>query len=156
MKMPPGGWTAASAKFDVGEEVNSTLARPTQSDAFTVLMPYPPSANRLVRHTRAGHYHSAAYKHWQREADTFLQIQMANGLKLPTPPLAEVAVETRLHPPDKRRRDLDNFGAKAVLDKLVAWQVITDDSQVQRIVMLWDCENLSPGSVVVTIREVSP
>ncbi len=67
-----------------------------------------------------------------------------------------VAVETRLHPPDKRRRDLDNFGAKAVLDKLVAWQLITDDSQVQRIVMLWDCENLSPGSVVVTLREVSP
>ena len=156
MKMPPGGRTTSSAKFEVGEEVNSTLARPTQSDAFTVLRPYPPSANRLVRHTRAGHYPSKAYLAWKKEADRYLLTQKAAGLTLPPEPwAAAITVETRLHPPDRRRRDLDNVGAKAILDRLTDWRIIVDDSQVQRIVMLWDRVNLSRGTALVTVEQAS-
>jgi len=156
MKMPPGGRTTSSAKFGVGEEVNSTIVRPTQSDAFTVLLPFPPSANRLVRHTRAGHYPSKAYTAWKKDADRFLEVQLANGLKLPTPPWAGAFVaETRLHPPDNRVRDLDNVGAKAIFDKITAWKIVEDDSQCIKLLSFWDRESLSPGTAMVTIWEAS-
>ncbi len=39
------------------------------SRVFSLLMPYPPSANRLVRHTRSGHYPSKPYTGWKVEAE---------------------------------------------------------------------------------------
>ena len=69
--------------------------------SFAILLPYPPSANRLVRHTRSGHYPSKPYMDWKIEADRYLLVQKADGLTLPPEPWADVVnVETRLNPPD--------------------------------------------------------
>jgi Holliday junction resolvase RusA-like endonuclease len=39
----------------------------------------------------------------------------------------QVSVEVQLCPPNKRRRDIDNAGFKAVLDLLVSHQIIQGD-----------------------------
>lgn len=65
-----------------------------------------------------------------------------------------VAVSVTLHAPDKRRRDLDNFGGKALLDALTHAGVWLDDSQVRRLSMEWG-ENVSCGKAVVQIRRIA-
>lgn len=52
--------------------------------------------------------------------------------------------------PDCRRRDLDNLG-KAMLDLLVAHQVIEDDSKVLELSSRWD-DTIDPGRVLVTVK----
>ncbi len=46
-------------------------------------------------------------------------------------------IHTKLGRPDKRRRDLDNVGAKAILDLFKTWGIIEDDSLCDKIVMEW-------------------
>jgi len=58
------------------------------------------------------------------------------GLERPRPITTGVAVDLRVHPPDRRRRDLDNV-LKAVLDAVVKAGILEDDSQVQRLAMAW-------------------
>lgn len=65
-----------------------------------------------------------------------------------------VAVSVTLHAPDKRRRDLDNFGGKALLDALTHAGVWLDDSQVRRLSMEWG-ENVRCGKAVVQIRRIA-
>lgn len=62
------------------------------------------------------------------------------------------AVHILAHPPDRRRRDLDNL-TKAILDSLVHAKVIVDDGLIDRLVI----ERSSvrpPGYVFVTIEEM--
>jgi Holliday junction resolvase RusA-like endonuclease len=97
-------------------------------------------------------YPSKPYTHWKVEADRYLLQQKGEGLRLPDVPWGtHLSIETRLNPPDKRRRDLDNVGAKAILDRMVEWGVIMDDVLVQKIVMMWDHDTVSPGNVYLTI-----
>lgn len=58
------------------------------------------------------------------------------------------------HAPDNRRRDLDNFGGKALLDALTHAGVWLDDSQVRRLSMEWG-ENIRGGKAVVQIRRIA-
>jgi len=43
-----------------------------------------------------------------------------------------VSLDMVLHPPDKRRRDIDNFSGKSILDSLIGL-VYEDDSQVKKL-----------------------
>jgi crossover junction endodeoxyribonuclease RusA len=57
-----------------------------------------------------------------------------------------------IHPPDNRRRDLDNV-LKAVLDAIEAAGIIEDDSQVRRLELAFgDC--VDGGSVTITIGPI--
>jgi len=53
--------------------------------------------------------------------------------------------------PDARKRDLDNAAGKAVLDLLVAHQVITDDSLVTSLTARWD-STVAPGRVIIIVK----
>ncbi len=55
-----------------------------------------------------------------------------------------------LYPPDKRRRDLDNFDGKALWDALTKAGVWKDDSQVKSRYSEWG-DVLKGGNVFVTI-----
>lgn len=90
-------------------------------------LPMPPSINRLYRAVQGRSILSEAYRAWKREAGLSLMAQRARAVA----GQVEVLVECVL--PDKRRRDIDNVGFKAVLDLLVHHQIIAaDDSSVVR------------------------
>lgn len=48
---------------------------------------------------------------------------------------SRLSVEVLLYPPDKRRRDIDNFGTKSILDALQNAGVYRDDSQIDELVI---------------------
>jgi crossover junction endodeoxyribonuclease RusA len=59
-----------------------------------------------------------------------------------------------LHPPDKRRRDIDN-GLKVLCDSLVRGGLILDDSQIHRLVVEKK-SIIAQGKVVIRIQELLP
>lgn len=62
-------------------------------------------------------------------------------------------VNVWLYPPDKRKRDIDNFGGKSLLDALVHAGVMQDDSQVDTL----DIQRMrieKPGLCIVEIKEL--
>lgn len=113
------------------EKSSSTPTTSRCSTSLTFELPYPPSTNTYWR--RVGNrtlLSRAARKFRKRVADLWLiqkTVFQRKGLGR-TP----VAVELIVHPPDRRKRDIDNL-IKPVLDAIQAAGVIEDDSQVALI-----------------------
>ena len=82
---------------------------------------------------------------WLKEAGWELAIQRPARI---TGPVSIVIAAGR---PDRRRRDLDNIATKALLDLLVAHQVIADNSMVAEISSRWDSA-VTPGRIVVEVE----
>lgn len=105
----------------------------TDRGGAVVVLPYPPSVNALYRTVRGRPIASKRYRVWQYEAGECMAIQKPQSVP------GQVTVTVELDPHDKRRRDLDNAGFKAVLDLLVRHNVIEgDDSKhVREIRARW-------------------
>ncbi len=113
-------------------------------------LPWPPSTNKTWR--RAGkHMHLATKATTYRLAVRSLVV----AAKQPGLPLAgALEVCVTLRPPDRRRRDEDNFAGKALFDALTKAGVWGDDSQIRRKVVEWG--DVAPGGcVVVEIRPLA-
>jgi Holliday junction resolvase RusA-like endonuclease len=112
---------------------------------FEVELPYPPSINHCWR--RAGSRILIS-----REGRRFRQRVMAILAVLRCEPLhGPLAVEVEVHPPDNRRRDIDNV-QKALLDSLQHGGAYLDDSQIVRLTIV----KLAPivgGKTLVRIRK---
>jgi Holliday junction resolvase RusA-like endonuclease len=117
--------------------------------ARTVIsLPFPPSINKLYRAVAGRSILSREYRAWKDEAGLLLASQ--RPLKVSGP----VSVVVELVPPDKRRRDADNAGTKAVLDLLVAHGVIeADDSRILKSITARWVESGEPCTVTI---EASP
>jgi crossover junction endodeoxyribonuclease RusA len=88
-------------------------------------LPWPVSANKRLIPARGRWVLNPRYREWKDTAAVVLAIQL-RGLRMVDPPYH---IKVWVHPPDKRRRDLDNF-TKAALDALTAAHAITDDSAI--------------------------
>jgi len=99
---------------------------------ITLVLPFPPSVNRLWRASKGGGvYRSPKYADWRRLAMWQLAGQ-AKGKKVTGPyKLTILAVK-----PDKRKRDLGNL-EKAISDILVSQGIVEDDSLCDWIVARW-------------------
>lgn len=99
----------------------------------TITLPFPPSINALYRAVGGRSILSEKYRKWKSEAGLTLISQRPR--KMP----GKVAVSVELCAPDKRRRDADNAGTKALLDLLVSHQIIeADDSRfLKEIKVVW-------------------
>lgn len=115
-----------------------------------VVLPYPPSTNRYLRHTGRGTYRTGEADRY-REAAGWLA--KAAGARLETGP---VELSIMLHPrltlkgkASKTRLDLDN-ALKVAIDALqgVAY---ANDNQVQRIVLEYGAP-ISGGALTVEIK----
>ena len=106
-------------------------------------LPWPVSTNRLYRAVGGRSILSEAYRRWKLEAGWALAAQHPKRVFGP------VAVTVELCAPDKRRRDADNSG-KAILDLLVAHQIIEDDSSkfVREFTAKW-VDSGDPCTVIV-------
>lgn len=124
----------------------TTAALQGLESCFLVL-PYPPSVNALYRAVKGRSILSEKYRDWKADASTVLMLQK------PKPIAGQVSVIVEMSPPDKRKRDLDNAGFKAILDLLVSFSIIAadDSSVVREIVARWvDGE---PGQCTVIVRK---
>jgi crossover junction endodeoxyribonuclease RusA len=70
------------------------------------------------------------------------------------PMTGPLAVRVAAHPPDRRRRDLDNI-AKALLDALEHAGVYLDDGQIDRL-EIERGDVVNGGSAIVEIEQVFP
>jgi crossover junction endodeoxyribonuclease RusA len=115
---------------------------------ITLDLPYPPSTNKYWR--RVGNktiLSRAARQFRKRVADLWFvekYIFRRDGFGD-----APVAVDLTVHPPDRRKRDLDNI-LKPTLDALQAVRIIDDDSQVKQLALQF-AECTDSGKIVVTI-----
>lgn len=98
-----------------------------------LVLSYPPSINSLYRSVGGRSILSERYRKWRAVAEQEVMVQR------PRKHTGPVAVSVELCPPDKRRRDIDNTGFKAILDLLVTMRVIeADDSRiVKEIKAVW-------------------
>ena len=97
---------------------------------FETLLPWPPTVNGIWRRSGARIHKSPKYEEWRQAASV--------ALRRASPPKmipGSVSIELRLYGPSRRSYDIDNR-AKAVLDLLQSEEVIEDDRQVDRLVLL--------------------
>lgn len=112
---------------------------------FEAELPAPPSVNGLWRSDRGRVHRSKRYVNWLRSAGW--------ELKTRKPPTLKGAVKIEIRA-GHSAADLDNL-FKALLDLLVAHQVLADDKQVCEIRARVDVD-VAPGRVRVTARETQP
>ena len=111
-----------------------------------LMLPYPPSVNRLWRFAGGRMYRSKVYNDWAVEAERHIVHQ-------PRVPIFTVPVflELAVGRPDKRRRDLDNVN-KAILDILQHLEVLEDDSLVHHLCSFWDEETVGVRAIIRPIE----
>jgi len=111
---------------------------------FEVELPYPPSINHYWR--RVGHHTliSRTGRAFRAEVVAILAQRRVRALDGP------LEIEIDLHPPDRRRRDVDN-ALKSLLDALQHGGAYADDSQVVRLSII-KCPPVEGGKTIVRIR----
>lgn len=97
------------------------------SDMREIELPFPPSVNSCWRAVRGRSILSARGREYRAKA-----IRACHDCEVIDGP---VSVKIYLYPPDRRRRDVDNY-AKAILDALVHAKVLKDDSLIDRLVIV--------------------
>jgi crossover junction endodeoxyribonuclease RusA len=110
-----------------------------------ILLPYPPSNNHLYTVARGRKIKSKLGRLWHDLAVIQVKRQMADQklTKITWP----IAVRLMAHPPDRRKRDLDNL-PKAALDACTQAGIWGDDSRIQCLTIMW--HNLkAPGIAIV-------
>jgi crossover junction endodeoxyribonuclease RusA len=106
---------------------------------------YPPSVNHYWRRVGAKTLISRNGRQYcERVA---WQVHAAGTKKL----AGRLSVSIDVHPPDNRRRDLDNV-LKALLDACTKAGLWLDDSQIDQLVLV-RMPVVKDGKVVLTIRE---
>ena len=111
---------------------------------MNLVLPYPPSVNTYWRHCRGRTFVSRAGKLYQSAV-----CACVGSVK---PFQSDVAIAVIAHPPDARKRDLDNL-LKATLDALTAARVWQDDNQVKRIELRWGSK-IKGGQLEIGIEEM--
>lgn len=110
---------------------SSTPRTQACSGVIELKLPYPPSANkywrrvgqRLVLSRAARQFRRRVYDLWFVQKYVFRRDGFGG---------AAVALKLLIHPPDRRKRDLDNL-LKPICDAVAGAGLIEDDSQIRRI-----------------------
>lgn len=144
------------ARLQGAHFVQPALPRPTAEpvdqgahfvhpDAWDGDLPFPPSVNSYYRHVGAKVLISRKGRAYRKTVESIL----AGCARIS----AHVSFDVGVHPPDRRRRDLDNL-LKCLQDSIVHGGLLDDDAQIRRLSM----EMLEPvpgGSVHVRISEIT-
>ena len=113
---------------------------------FEVELPWPPSINHYWRHVG---YRTLISREGRKFRDRVVAILVA---KRCVPLRGPLTMELAVHPPDQRRRDIDNL-FKSILDALQHGGAYVDDSQIIDL-HARKCKPRPPGMVHVTLRQV--
>jgi crossover junction endodeoxyribonuclease RusA len=107
-------------------------------------LPHPPSINHYWR--RVGP-RTLISREGRRFRERVMAILAGRRIE---PLTGALALDIEIHPPDNRRRDLDNV-QKALLDALQHGGAYADDSQIVRLEIV-KCQPVAGGKTVVRIR----
>jgi Holliday junction resolvase RusA-like endonuclease len=114
----------------------------------TVHLPWPISVNRLWRHKGKRVYRNPQYTRWRNEAGWRLKLSGQGRLVA-----GHFGIKLALSPPHKRRFDIDNFGAKPILDLLQDHGWVENDSLCQKLEVVLD--RSLPIGVAVELYPIS-
>lgn len=112
-------------------------------------LPAPPSINRLWRVRGSIVYKTKLYTDYKQAVMDVVKKSGYLNLKLET----RLYYEAVYYPPDKRKRDIDNFCSKALLDSLTSAGVYVDDSQID-IIHYQRGPVVKDGKIEIIIREI--
>lgn len=113
-------------------------------------LPHPPSINSYWPSTKGGHkYLSPKAKVFRNEVVNIVDKAGYLNLKLQ----GSLRYTAVYHAPDKRRRDIDNFCSKAVLDALTHAGLYEDDCQIDEVYYRRG-ENIKDGAIVIKIEQI--
>lgn len=108
-------------------------------------LPYPPSVNHYWRRVGWRTLISREGRRYRREVVALLAASRARPMH------GSLVVRVMMHPPDRRRRDLDNT-LKALLDAMQHGGAFVDDDQIARL-EIERADVVPGGKVVVEIAE---
>ncbi len=121
-----------------------------------LLLPFPPSVNRIWRRVGKGRNTLTILAEDARifylAVESICTAKRAQKELPKTPYKGKVAVDITLYPPTKQKRDLDNY-TKATLDSLTKAGVWSDDSQVMQLYQSFG-EIRKGGAVLVRVWEM--
>lgn len=123
---------------------------PHRTGTINLELPWPPSVNHYWRQGNGHFYISPEGRRYKMTVCGLLAASYIQPFDGP------VSVTIEAHPPDRRRRDLDNIN-KAIFDACVVRKGFSaglyhDDAQVKRIVStLWDYDAERAGRVLLTV-----
>lgn len=109
---------------------------------------WPPSVNHIWRH---GKNHKKTYKtevakKWQSDNDLSDHATSSESFGK-----ARICVALTMFPPDKRKRDIDNF-TKCVIDQMQAFKVFDDDSQIDSLLIIRK-QVVKGGKILAVVEE---
>ncbi len=115
---------------------------------ITLTLPWPPSVNHYWRNDRGVTHVSASGRAYIRQVGFAVIEQLRRLPRLSS----RLSVAIQAHPPDKRKRDLDNV-LKALLDGCTKAGLWVDDSQLDAISIVRR-QVVKFGLIVLEVKEV--
>ena len=117
-----------------------------ESKTVTLTLPYPPSINRYYRTFRGRILISKPGRDYRLAV-----IETVDGTEWDWP--GRVALRLDVHPPDRRKRDLDNI-QKPLLDALQHSGILEDDSLVDDLHTVRGDRMPPDGLIIATITAI--
>jgi crossover junction endodeoxyribonuclease RusA len=123
------------------------------ADLLTLVLPFPPSVNSYWRSPNRGALKgrtliSDAGRRFRTNAVGAVLEQLR---RRPAPITSNVSVSLTLYPPNRARRDIDNY-TKATFDAMTHAGVWGDDNQIKRMLVEWGPVTAG-GRAVISISE---
>lgn len=116
-----------------------------------ITLPWPPSTNTYWRHTSKGTLISRKGREYRQRVQV-LAWSVSRCAEIKAQHTSRLAVKIYAHPPDRRRRDLDNI-LKSLLDAMQHGGLYEDDSQIDHLTVIRCTPGLS-GAVTVEIQPI--
>ena len=113
-------------------------------------LPWPPTVNSYYKITKYGQ------RYLDKKVRPFREL-VAESLSEQVPGLAlddRLFLEVYLFPPDRRKRDLDNY-MKGLLDAVTQAEMWVDDSLIDQL-HIFRGETVDEGAVVISISDAGP
>lgn len=120
------------------------------TEDIVLYLPWPPTVNSYYKMTRHGQRYLDTKVREFRELVAASINEQAPGLTLDE----HIFMEVYLFPPDRRKRDLDNY-MKGLLDSMTEAGLWADDSLIDQL-HIYRGEVVKLGSVKVEISEAGP
>jgi len=114
-------------------------------------LPFPPTVNNYYVKTSRGVFISQKGRKFRDIVHSAVVEQLGGAVAIDSRMLVEIV----LFPPDKRRRDVDNYN-KALLDALTHAGVWEDDSLIDQLFIYRGTVQKKPGQAFVRITDAGP